>query len=136
MFKEKDPPEVLDVVYDKVELNLRRGDHLFTQHVDDLDGEARRTLWGGEFAVAGDQVVLLLEDIGEGDIEYLPVVGRVDQHHIDHGAPIGDAGLKERMSISRRSTIVGGAFHQARVSLGFQSPQLRGAQEAQAVGFL
>ncbi|MEJ2265474.1 MAG: hypothetical protein P8X95_18670 [Anaerolineales bacterium] len=32
--------ERLDVVYDKVVLNLRRLDHLFAQHVDDFDGEA------------------------------------------------------------------------------------------------
>jgi hypothetical protein len=46
--------ERLDVVYDKVVLNLRRLDHLFAQHVDDFDGEAGGGRGGGELVVAGD----------------------------------------------------------------------------------
>jgi hypothetical protein len=37
---------------------------------------------GGEFVVAGDEVVFFLGDVGEGDVEDFAVVGGVDEDDI------------------------------------------------------
>lgn len=46
--------------------------------------------------MTGHQVILFLWNVGEGDVEDLPIVVQIDHDAIHHGTPIGDLGFEER----------------------------------------